>query len=284
MKFSMFWGCIAPLRYPGIERATRDVFDALKIDYVDLNGASCCPAPGVFRSFSEPTWLSVGARNLALAEKDGNQLMTICNGCFGSLFEANYELRQNPEILKEVNQILGKIGLKYNGTTEVRHEAEVLYRDIGEDRVKEKVKKELNLDVAVHYGCHFLKPTETRGLGDAERPTLLDEIVGWTGAKSLVYRYKNLCCGAGGGVRARSPEVAKAMTLKKSEAVKAAGADCLLTPCPFCHLQYDGAQPEDGIPVLHISQLLGLAFGLDEKRMGFNYHRIDVSPVLEKLK
>ncbi len=284
MKFSMFWGCIAPLRYPGIESSTRDVLDALDVEYKDLEGASCCPAPGVFRSFSEPTWLSVGARNLALAESDGNQLMTICNGCYGSLFESNYELRQEPEKLEEVNKILKKVGMKYNGTTEVRHEAEVLYRDMGEDRVRGKVKKELNLNVAVHYGCHFLKPTETRGLGEAEKPTILDEIVEWTGAKSIDYRYKNLCCGAGGGVRARNPELAKAMTLKKYEAVKEAGADCLVTPCPFCHLQYDQAQPEDGLPVLHISQLLGLAFGSDEKRMGFNYHRIDVTPVLEKIK
>jgi len=114
-KYAFFLGCIAPLRYPGIEKSTREVFKALGVELVDLKGASCCPAPGVIKSFSKATWLAAAARNLALAEKEGLDIVTICNGCYGSLFDAAHELHENEKILEDVNKILAEIGLKYSG-------------------------------------------------------------------------------------------------------------------------------------------------------------------------
>ena len=102
-KYAFFLGCIAPLRYPGIEKSTREVCAALGIELVDLKDASCCPAPGVIRAFSKKTWLAAAARNLALAEKEGLEIVTICNGCYGSLFDAAHELAHDPALLEEVN-------------------------------------------------------------------------------------------------------------------------------------------------------------------------------------
>jgi len=276
-KYALFLGCVAPLRYPGIEKATRDVFKALNVELVELEGAGCCPAPGVIRSFDQNTWLALGARNLALAEKQGVDIMTICNGCFGSLFEANHVLQHHPDKLKEVNQILGKVGMHYNASIKVRHFAEVLYNDIGMEKIKGAVKNPLSYNVAVHYGCHFIKPSRIKHLDDPERPKILDELVEVTGAKSVNYKDKIMCCGAGGGVRSRNSATALKMTEEKLKNVKKVGAQMILDVCPFCHLQYDRSQrdlPGYDIPVIHLSQLYGMAFGLPKESLGLEAHEV----------
>jgi len=276
-KFALFLGCVAPYRYPGIEKATREVFKALKVELVELEGAGCCPAPGVIRSFDQTTWLALGARNLALAEKKGVDIMTICNGCYGSMFEVNHVLAHHPEKLKEVNEVLAKVGMKYNGTTKVRHFAEVLYKDIGMERIQAQVKNPLSYNVAVHYGCHFIKPSRVKNLDDPERPRILDELVEATGAKSINYKDKIMCCGAGGGVRSRDSAIALKMTEEKLKNVKKVNGQMILDVCPFCHLQYDRSQkdlPGYDIPIIHLSQLYGMAFGLPKESLGLDAHEV----------
>jgi len=276
-KFALFIGCVAPLRYPGIELATREVFKAMNVELVELQGAGCCPAPGVIRSFDQSTWLALAARNLALAEKQGVDIMTICNGCFGSLFEANHVLQHHPEKLKEVNQILGKVGMRYSGGIKVRHFADVLYHDIGLEQIKKHVKNPLNYNVAVHYGCHFLKPAKLKNLDDPERPKLLDELVEVTGVKSINFRDKMMCCGAGGGVRSKSSATALKMTEEKLKNIKTVNGQMIIDVCPFCHLQYDRSQkdlPGFDIPVIHLSQLYGMAFGLPRESLGLEAHEV----------
>jgi heterodisulfide reductase subunit B len=278
-KYAFFLGCIAPLRYPGIELATREIFKALNVDLLELEGAGCCPAPGVIRSFDQTTWLALGARNLALAEAMSADIMTICNGCYGSLFEANHTLQHYPEELKKVNEVLGKAGMRYNGTVKVRHFAEFLYKDVGMEKIKAQVKNPLSYNVAVHYGCHFAKPTKVKQLDDAERPRILDELVEATGAKSIYYKDKLMCCGAGGGVRSRDNKTALKMTEEKLKNLKKTEAQMILDVCPFCHLQYDASQadlPGYNIPVIHLSQLYGMAFGLPRDKLGLEAH---VTPV-----
>jgi len=280
--YSLFLGCIAPLRYPGIESATREILRELGVEYNELEGASCCPAPGVMRSFDEKTWLSIASRNLQISEKKETELLTICNGCYGSLFEAAHILETDEKKRSDVNEIIGEGG--YNGTTKVRHIAEVLYKELGTDEIRSKVRDGLKLNIAVHYGCHFLKPSKIKKLDDPERPTMLDELVEATGAVSVPYKDKQMCCGAGGGVRAGSPDVALEMAKNKIDNMKAAGAQCIVTPCPFCHLQFDRGQKELGdgydLPVIHLSQILGMAIGLDKNKLGFESHVTPVDPIL----
>jgi heterodisulfide reductase subunit B len=277
-KYAFFLGCIAPLRYPGIEKSTREVCAKLGIELVDLKDASCCPAPGVIRAFNKKTWLAAAARNLALAEKEGLEIVTICNGCYGSLFEAAHELAHCPETLAEVNKILAEIGMEYKGTTKVHHFAEVLYNEVGVEAIKAKVTNPLEYKVATFYGCHFLKPSNIKGLDDTEDPKILDELVEATGCKSMPRKQKTLCCGAGGGLKAAFGDVAKKFTETNLENMKESEAEMIIDVCPFCHLQFDGVQKDLGysFPVLHLSQLYGLAMGMSKEELALGVH---ITPV-----
>ncbi|MBE0518116.1 MAG: CoB--CoM heterodisulfide reductase subunit B [Thermoplasmata archaeon] len=280
-KYAFFLGCIMPLRYPGIESSTRQVLESLGVELEDMKGASCCPAPGVMRSFDQMYWMSIGARNLAIAERMGMDILTICNGCFDTLFEVAHKLNHDPELRKKVNKILkDATGMEYNGTVNVRHFVELIYKDIGVEAVRAKAKGGKNLKAAVHYGCHFLKPSNIKKIDDAERPHVFDDIVEAAGMTSVPYKDKGTCCGAGGGVRARTPDVALKMTKENLDNMKAAGAEVIVDCCPFCHLQYDVGQmqlKEYHTPVLHLSQLLGLAFGMDKEKLGLEVHQTKVN-------
>ncbi|MCL2032772.1 MAG: CoB--CoM heterodisulfide reductase subunit B [Methanomassiliicoccaceae archaeon] len=279
-KYAFFLGCIAPLRYPGIEKSTREVFKALGVELVDLKGANCCPAPGVIKSFSKATWLAAAARNLALAEKEGLDVVTVCNGCYGSLFDAAHELHEDKDMLEEVNKILAEIGLKYSGETKVRHFAEILYKEVGIEQIKKVVKKPAEYNVAAFYGCHFLKPSKLKQLDDSENPKILDELIEAVGAKSVLRKskVKTMCCGAGGGLRSQFGETALKFTKTNLEIMKNAGAEMIVDVCPFCHLQFDASQKDSGFafPVLHLSQLYGIAMGMDAKDLGLDAH---ITPV-----
>ena len=291
MEIAYFLGCIMNNRYPGIEKATRILFDKLDIELKDMAGASCCPAPGVFGSFDKKTWASIAARNVTIAEDMGSDIMTECNGCFGSLFETNHMLKHDEKMKDEINEVLAEAGREFKGTVNVRHFAEILYNEVGLDKLAELVENPLDLNIAVHYGCHFLKPTEEIQIDNAEKPTILDEIVETTGAKSIPYKDKMLCCGAGGGLRSRDIDVTLSFTKEKLDNMTAAGVDAIVNVCPFCHLQFDVGQTEVnkqygtnfGIPVFHLAQLLGLAIGLGSDELTLDSHLIDTDPALAKL-
>jgi heterodisulfide reductase subunit B len=225
--------------------------------------------------------LTLGARNLAISERQGQDLLTVCNGCYGSLFEAAHTMAADPAVTREVNKMLSEINMAYTPHgVQVRHFAEYLAKDVGDAAIRRAIKKKLDLKVAVHYGCHFLKPSAIKKLDDPEHPTMVDKLVELTGATSIDYRDKQVCCGAGGGVRARHPEVAIKMTEDKLKIIKEAGADVIVDVCPFCHLQYDRGQKEIGngydIPVIHLAQLYAMAMDLDESVLGFEAHEVPV--------
>ncbi|MBD3254406.1 MAG: CoB--CoM heterodisulfide reductase subunit B [Candidatus Lokiarchaeota archaeon] len=281
-RYGLFLGCVIPNRYPFIEASIRNVFDFLGAEMLDMQGASCCPAPGVFRAFHIPTWLVIAARNISIAEEMGVSPITGCNGCYGTLRDAWYELEHEAELKKEVNEHLAKIGRKYKGNLEPKHIVQALYQDMGIDYIKDFIKhKFTDLRVGVHYGCHILKPSDKRPWdGQYECPTFLDEIVELTGAKSIPYKDKYMCCGAGGAVRSAIKEVAADFTREKLVNMRDAEVDIIIDVCPFCHLQLDLGQMEVNniykdvigepfkIPVIYLTQLLGLSFGMDPYQLG----------------
>ena len=291
-KLSLFLGCIIPNRYPGIEKATKLCLGKLGIDCTDLKGASCCPAPGVFRSFDKATWLALASRNIALSEELERDVLTVCNGCYGSLADANHELKEDAALKKSTNFHLDKIGKEFKGTADVRHIVEFLYDELGPEKVKEMVVNPLKLRVALHYGCHLVKPSKERNLGSVERPGFFDELVEAIGAESVDYPDKMACCGAGGGVRSGLHDTSLEMVNHKLSRIQDADVDCIVNACPFCHLQFDGGQVEIkdklgidySIPVLHYSQLLGLALGFSPEEVGIDLNEVKNSKFLEKLR
>jgi len=286
-EYAYFLGCITPNRYPGIEAATIKVLNKFGIETRDIEGASCCPAPGVFGSFDLKTWLLIAARNVMLAEKKGLDIVTTCNGCYGSLQEADHILKERPELKDWVNENFKEEGLEYKGNIKVKHILEVLYDDIGINKLKEAVVSPINAKIGAHYGCHFLKPSLVRGHGNPERPTILDELIEATGAESVDYKDKLMCCGAGGGLRAKELGYSLTFTKQKLANMKEKGIEGVIDTCAFCHLQMDRGQieikekfgEEYNLPVLFITQLIGLSLGFSTKELGLDKHSI---PMTEK--
>jgi heterodisulfide reductase subunit B len=291
MVFGFFLGCIIPNRYPGIETAIRYIFDDLDIQLLDLKGASCCPAPGVFRSFVQDTWLVIAARNLCIAEELGVDIVTACNGCFGSLSDANFILKNSPKNQAKVNKNLSKIGHEFKGTTNVYHFVSVL-KDFGIEKIEKFVEYKFRVKIAPHYGCHLLRPSIIRQVDSPEKPTILEKLINVVGSECVEYKDKMKCCGAGGGVRAACLDLALDMCEEKLENITLANPDCIINVCPFCHLQFDVGQKEINekfekdfnIPILHYAQFLALAMGHPPKSLGLDAHTISVKPFLQKIK
>ncbi|MHA1246489.1 MAG: CoB--CoM heterodisulfide reductase subunit B [Candidatus Thorarchaeota archaeon] len=276
-EYSLFLGCIMPNRYPAIESTTRFVLDKLGLEVKEMEKAGCCPAPGVFRSFNKPDWMVAAARNLAIAEGNGADLLTVCNGCFGTLFEVNHVLKHDEELKKQVNAGLEPLGYHVEANQEVKHIAQVLGFDIGPYEIQDYLKRRVRLKGAIHYGCHFLRPFQLKQIDDPEDPTILEDYFEALGVEIIDYRRKHACCGAGGGVRAGNFETSMKLLGEKMAAVQESEAEAILDICPFCHLQFDGGQQtlnkEYGtnfnIPIIHISQITAFAMGLDEVGMKY---------------
>ena len=280
-NIALFLGCVIPNRYPFIETATRHVLNALNVGVMEMEGAGCCPAPGVFRSFDINTWLTLGARNITIAEDLQRNIGIMCNGCYGTLNDINTELKHDKEKRDYVNDKLQTIGKNFKGNIDAEHIVWVLYHDIGIETIQKQIMRKLNYKVAVHYGCHIIKPIHNKPWkDDFEEPKFLDQLVEITGCTSMDYRDKLMCCGAGGGLRGSEKEISLDFTREKIENMRQVGVDFIVDCCPFCHLQLDLGQMEINtifkdrigspykIPVIYITQLLGLAMGIDPFRLG----------------
>lgn len=284
--FAFFLGCIMPNRYPQIEKATRFVMDKLGYHLLELERATCCPAPGVFRSFNKFDWIVTAARNICLAETQGVDILTVCNGCFGTLQDVNRRLKEDEVLRAQVNEKLKKIGdYEFKGTINVRHIAEVLGFEIGPEKIKEFIVRKVKAKAAIHYGCHFLKPTKIREIQSAEAPTILEDYAATLGVESLEFVNKYTCCGAGGGVKSAFGDSSMTILAEKMRNISDVNPDFILDICPFCHLQFETGQDwlnknkstKYDIPVIHISQLTAYCMGMDQKFVGLQYQQMGKS-------
>jgi heterodisulfide reductase subunit B len=288
-KFALFLGCNAPVRTLNYDLATRAVLAKLDVEVKDLDDFACCGYP--LEAADHDTAVTMGARNLAIAEREGLDVLAICSACSGSLMRTRSMLLEDERLRKEVNAHLARLGLEFKGTSKVRHLLRFLHEDIGLEELKRHVVRPLTgWRVAVHYGCHYLKPSEVVGGPDnPEVPHTVDELVRVTGAESVDYTERLLCCG--GAVLGYKESDSQTLIAKKMESVQAAGADLLEIHCAFCGVMYDGNQraaerlsgKRYGVPVLPYPQLLGLAMGLGPEELGFSQNRVRAKELLARL-
>ncbi len=282
-----FWGCMIPLRYPHIERAARLVFNELGMELVEDLPFTCCPDPIFFKARDEFDWLTVAARNLALAEERGLPLLTVCSGCTSTLKEARYLLNEDEKLRSKVNARLSQVGREYQGTVQVDHAVVFIRDQLGYDAVEATITSPIeNLNVAIHYGCHLLKPSQVMAVDDADYPSLMSELVSLTGATPVQHEEQLLCCGKG----CIDDIVPYQMTSDIFDSVKSAEADCLGLICPTCFSSFDLGQKiierklgkKHEIPVIYYFQLLGLAQGMTPEDVGLDQHRIAFDGLLAR--
>jgi heterodisulfide reductase subunit B len=286
-KYLMFLGCAIPYRVSGYEISARKILQKLGVELVEMPEFNCCGLP--MDPVSHEMMLVLAARNLALAEQKGLNIITLCPGCAGSLKKVNKMLKEDKAVREEINGHLKEAGLEVKGTIEVKHLLQALIEDVGLENIKKAVVKPLTmLRVAEHNGCHILRPREFIGFDDPEDPKTLRSLIEATGATCLDYMDETECCGAPSvGV---NDKIALQLARDKLNHIKAVGTQALITICPFCHIMYDTNElriekmfnETYGIPVLHYPQLLGLAMGIPPEELAFSELRVNASKIVEQ--
>jgi heterodisulfide reductase subunit B len=284
-KYLMFLGCAIPYRVSSYEISARKALAKLGVELAEMPEFNCCGLP--LDPVSHETMLILAARNLAMAEQKGLNIIALCPGCAGTLKKVNKILKEDKAQREEINSHLKEAGLEFKGTANAKHIMQVLIEDVGLERIKKAVVKPLTmLKVAEHNGCHILRPKEFIGFDDPEDPKTLKALIEATGATCLDYMDETECCGAPSvGV---SDKIALQLAKDKLNHVKLVDAQALITICPFCHIMYDTNELRIekmfnevyGIPVLHYTQLLGLAMGIPAEELAFNELRVDCSKIL----
>ncbi len=284
MKYAFFLGCNIPARLEQYETASRAVLSRLGVELIDYREFTCCGYP--LRNVDRKAYLLSAAGNLALAERDGLNIMALCKCCFGTLKEAQHVLEHQDVLRAEINDQLKERNLTYQGNVEVKHFLSVLYHDVGLDTLKKQLSRKMKaLNIATHYGCHALRPSKVTQFDDPAAPTLFDELVVATGAKSVDWAEKLNCCGA--PLLGLNDGISMALTKKKLDSGRESGAQFLCTACPYCQLQFDqvqhmmtaGQKNGDPLPSITYAQLLGLCMGVDEKALGLEKNQVSIDKI-----
>jgi len=288
LRYAFFLGCTIPYREASYEISARKVFDKLGMELVEMPDANCCGLP--VDPANHEMMLALSARNLCLAEQQNLNIITLCTGCATTLRKTNKMLKIDKKMKDEINGILKQIGMEFKGTIEVKHMVQALKEDLGFEKIKNAVQRPLtSLKVAEHSGCHLLRPVKYMGWDNPEEPQTLKDLVELTGAQCLDYLDEAECCGY--TVIAIDDKVALQLTREKLNHIKEVGAQALITVCPSCHLMFDVNQSRIerafnetyNLPVLHYTQLLGLAMGLSPDELAIKELRVDPSKLLQAL-
>jgi succinate dehydrogenase / fumarate reductase, cytochrome b subunit len=292
VKVAYWPGCVSRGFTPELHGSMAKVAPLLDIELVELDRAACCGA-GVIAEHNQELADTLNARTFALAQKEidggADLMMNICSTCQGAQNECQERLDANSEYRGRVNETLAAESLSYRRGIVNKHFLWLMIEEIGLDAIRAKVTRPLtDLRVGPFYGCYIVRPTDRLGI-DREHPrdAYLHQLIEALGGTVVDYAGQYKCCGF------------PIITMNKEASLKQAGrhlgdaldadADCLVTPCPLCHLNLDLQQPlaerlvgrDLGMPVLHLPQLVGLALGLEPKELGFNKHVVKPSSVID---
>lgn len=294
LRYAYFPGCVAQGACRELYQSTQVLTQTLGIELIELKKASCCGS-GTFKEDSRLLEDTVNARNIALAEELNLPLLTHCSTCQGVIGHVDERLKEfqhtDPAYIEKVNGLLCKEGCSpYQGTTEVKHLLWALVADYGLAEIQQRVKRKLSgLKCAAFYGCYLLRAQTHLAYDDPHQPESMENLFRAIGATPVYYRGRTQCCGW--PLSSYATESAFQMAGNQIQEAIDNGADCLVTPCPLCHLNLDSRQPEVekvigrplGLPVLHLPQLVALALGIDPKQLGLDRHVVSTKSVLEKL-
>lgn len=294
LRYAYFPGCVAQGACRELYQSTAALTQALGIELIELKKASCCGS-GTFKEESRLLEDTVNARNIALAEELNLPLLTHCSTCQGVIGHVDERLKEaqqnNPAYLAEINVLLQKEGCSpYHGNTTVKHLLWALVGDFGLEELQKRVVLKLsNLKCAAFYGCYLLRAQKSIPFDDPHQPESMENIFRVLGATPIYYQGRTQCCGW--PLSSYATTQSFQMAGKQIQDAITAGADCLVTPCPLCHLNLDSRQPEVekvigkklGLPVLHLPQLIALAVGVEPKQLGLDRHIVSTHPILEKL-
>ena len=290
MKYAFFPGCVSKGACPELYQSVMQVYPRLGIELAEMTTATCTGA-GVLQEKDLRLGDVLNARTFALAEQQGLPIMTICSTCQGVMSQANHRLTTRADYLQEINGLLKDEGLEYRGTTNIKHFLWILLEDVGEDALRHSITTPLTgLRAAPFYGCYIQRPTEALGIDDhPDRGKSLERIIEILGAEIVDFPGKTRCCGF--PILTINEKNSLTMVATHTRDAKSHGADIMVTPCPLCHLNLDGMQTKAAsqeqtmidLPILHLPQLLGLAMGLDAKRLGLNRNLISPESALAKI-
>lgn len=273
MRYAFFGGCNLPFRMPETLAAVRCLLGAFSVELTDLRAFTCCGYP--VRNLSLKASLAAAARNLALAEKKGLDLAVLCACCYHSLRQSAAQLARDPALAEQVNAILHREGLRYQGRARIEHALSLLHQIAGPAGIAERVVRPMEGSrVACHYGCHLLRPGKVMGFDDPLAPRILDEMVAATGAEPVEWEKKMDCCGA--PVLGTDPALARAMARGKLAGAENAGANRLCSVCSYCHLFLADAQRNlspgenagPGLMLSNYTQLFCEALGFGGRKQG----------------
>ena len=284
MNFALFLGCNIPARLSQYESSAKAISGKLGIELTEIKEFNCCGYP--IRNIDFKTFILFSARNLALAEKENLNIVSLCKCCYGSLKKADYLLKENEVLREEINGILEKEGLNYAGAIEVKHLLSVLFHDVGLEPIKEQIVRPFEgLKIATHYGCHALRPSKIVQFDDPVAPSIFDRLVEITGAESIDWSTKLECCGA--PLLGINDNLSLDLTQKKLSDGKKSGADYLCTACPYCQMQFDTVQKmnltQNGsdaqLAAILYPQLLGLSMGIDGETLGLAMNQLPIDGI-----
>ena len=258
----------------------------LDMELIELDDWNCCGSTP-YSSVDELASFCLSARNLALAEKRGLDLVTPCSACYVILNRTNSYLKEYSQVKAKVDEALAAGELEYHGTVRARHLLDVFVNDIGYDEIKSKVKRNLGgLKVAPYYGCQVVRPRPS--FDHPEFPQSLDKLMASLGGEPVPFPLKSRCCG--GSLIISEEALALDLIGKLLDSALSNGAECLVTVCPLCQTNLDAYQSRVNkkfktnfnLPILFFTQLMGVAFGLSDDDLGLKTNIVPAESVLAK--
>ena len=287
MKYFLYWGCSLEATGANFLVSLKPSCEALGLEFLEIEDWNCCGASVSYAGASDLAIKVANARNLAIAEAEGGyDVVAPCSSCYIQMIKVNHEIKENPKLLDQVNACLAEGDLKYQGNLNVRHIQDVLYNDIGVDKIKERVVKPLKgLKVAGYVGCQSVRPYGE--YDSVNKPKVQDYLIEALGAEAVPFPNKIKCCGSGIFL----PEMDYCMELVKNilEDALNHGAQIISTVCPMCAMNLEVYQSRINdkygtnfdVPIVYLTQLMAIAFGMDmKKHAALNYNLIPPEGVI----